>query len=462
MSRLLSLLALALVAAALVLIVTGGASPYVVRAEFADADGLRANFAVREQGVVVGNVASVSVTPRFTAIVTLDLTRNAAPIGAGASVSIEPSNLLGEKYVEISPGDLQRPQRSGTLIPIGRTSVGVDLDQVLDAFNPDTRQATSVFLAEEGNALLGRGGDLASLLARLPGSLQAAGELLQGLGQDDAALGRLVDETDQILQTATPQRAALGRLVSSADGAFATLASRGQALAGTVAAAPGAIAQLRQTLVALQSAARPLGPAAAGLRATAPSLTRALDAVPAFAAAARPAVDAVAGAAPALRQLGAEGSPVLTALRPAAADLNRTAVALTPTVSLLNEKIGQLLDVAQGWARAISDRDGVGHIYRIEVVVPNTTFASLFGLPTPPLPARAASPQSASPASASPTAAVSPAPTHPVTAAAPPATRTAPSTPLLQLPKLPLLGTTGGTGSSSNPLAALLHYLLSK
>lgn len=367
----LGVLALALLAGAVLVILTAGPAPYVVKVELTDADGLQANFDVREQGVVVGHVARVALTPGWSAIATLDLDPAAAPIGAGASASIQTSNLLGEKYVQLAAGDLHRPQPSGTTIPLSRTSAATDLDQVLDAFNPDTRQATAVFLSEEGNALLGRGRDLATLLGRLPTSLGAAQQLLAGLGHDNAALGRLVDQSDRILRAAAPQRLALARLVSAAGGAFATLASRERALGETVTAAPGAVAQLHSTLVALQAAAGPLGLAAAGLRTTAPSLTQTLNAVPAFATAARPTVEELTRAAPALTELGTEGSPVVRALRPAGGALEKATTALAPISRAFAQHIGQLLDVAQGWARAIADRDGVGHMYRIEVLFPS-------------------------------------------------------------------------------------------
>jgi phospholipid/cholesterol/gamma-HCH transport system substrate-binding protein len=375
--RLPALALAALVLAGVGALVFGGGTSYVVRAEFADAEGLKPDFAVRVQGVTVGRVASVAVTRRDTAMVKLQLDPVAVPIGAGARASIHPSNLLGEKYVQLDPGDLRHPQRSGTTIPLARTAVTSELDQVLDTFDPNTRRATAIFLAETGDALLGRGQSLASLLGRLPQSLSATEQLLAGLGHDNAALGRLIEEADRILRAAAPQRAALGRLVGSADGAFATLASRAGPLAATIADAPGALAQLRRTLVALQGAAGELGPAAAGLRSAAGPLAGALRAVPAFASAARPALAAVKRAAPALTELGAVGAPVLAALRPAGVAVRRVAAALAPVSRTLAGNIGQMLDVAQGWARAISDRDGVGHVYRIEVLFPQGDLTSL-------------------------------------------------------------------------------------
>ena len=387
-AALFGLLAAVLVAGAAWVVLSEGSAPYTVKVEFANADGLQADFAVRVQGVVVGRIAGVTVTPRDTALATLELDPSVAPIGAGASASINPSNLLGEKYVLLERGDLGRPQPSGTTIPLSRSSTAPELDQVIDSFNPPTRLATGIFLAEQGDALVGRGHDLANLLERLPGSLDSARQLIAGLDQDNAALGRLIDESNQILLTAAPQRAALGRLVTGADGALAAFASRDQQLGATIENAPGAVAQLRHTLSALQATASPLGRAATGLRATADPLARTLQATPKFARAAQNALTDLGQAGPALRRLGRKGSPVVRALEPGASRLVTFSRVLAPVSTLLGQRIGSILDVLQGWARAIGDRDGIGHVYRVEALLPQNIFTSLLDMGgSGPLPA---------------------------------------------------------------------------
>lgn len=380
----LPLLGLAAVAVAVVVAITqSGSGPYTVRAEFLDADGLRADYAVREQGVVIGRVADVAVTRGDTALATLDLSGAAAPIGTGASVSIHPSNLLGEKYVDLQPGDTARPLPSGARIPLSRTSTAPELDQVLGTFNSDTRRATAMFLTEQGASLLGRGPDLAALLRQLPGTLNADQQLISGLAADNHALGTLVDQSDQILTTITPRRAALGALIGSAQGTLQTLASREAALGSTVASAPAALVQLRRTLDDLHTAAVPIGTAAAGLQATASPLTAALRTLPGFTRAALPALAATGRAAPVLEALGTRGTGPVRALVPVARRLDGFAQALAPVATVFDQHIGQFLDVLQGWARAISDRDGIGHVYRIEILLPFETLFSLLDI-TPP------------------------------------------------------------------------------
>ena len=465
-SRLPLLVMLIGVAAIAVLVLHGGSS-YVVRAEFADASGLRPDYTVRLDGVTVGRVASVTVTARTTAMVTLDLDASAAPVGRDASASIQPSNLLGEKFVALNRGNTADPAQSGTLIPLSRTSTPTELDQVISTFDPQAREALAVFLSEEGDALLGRGHDLATTLARLPGGLQSITQLVEQLGSESQTLGTLIDQSDRIVGDVAAQRPALGRLVASASGAFATFAGREHDLGATIAAAPATLAQLRTTLVALRAAAGPVAQAAIGLRATAAPLTATLRAVPAFTIAALPALRTVQSVSPSLTTLGAQATPVLRHLNPVASSLQAFATALDPVSAMLNTGIGNLLGLMEGWDRAIQDRDASGHVFRPYLVTPpNAIIQGLLGtfIKTGSLRRAAASPGALKPA-----AAPAPAPTQaapPATATAQGATATASKPTLTQTVSKILTGVTGLagtpavsklTGSVSNLLGYLLH-----
>jgi virulence factor Mce-like protein len=370
--------AVAIVAA--VLVVRGASSPYAVRVEFANAAGLRADFTVKVDGVTVGRVKDVSATARDTAIATLELDDGAAPLGQGARATILPSNLLGEKFVSLTRGDPRMALASNATIPISRSSVSTEIDQVVDSFDLDTRQALAVFLSEQGTALLGRGADIAAVLDKLPSGLQSARMLVAGLAHDNRALGRLVNEADRIVSTVAPQRRELGRLVRNAAGTFAALAGRQRELGETIEQAPSSIAQLRRTLTQLRAAAGPLAATARGLRRAAPSLTTTLHAVPGFARAARPALQDVSSTAPALQRLADGATPPLRSLRPTASALATFASSLAPISALADHgAINDLLGFLEGWARAIQTRDAAGHVFRIDSLLPPATIKSLLG-----------------------------------------------------------------------------------
>jgi phospholipid/cholesterol/gamma-HCH transport system substrate-binding protein len=380
-ARVVTLLALALAAVALAAIVFSGASnDYVVYAKFHDAGGLVTGFAVRIDGAQVGRVASLSLGHHDLAIAKLELDRDAAPIGRDATASIQAADLLGEKYVSLNPGNRRDPAPSGMVIPPSRTGLGVELDDVLNAFDPTTRDALRVFLSEQGVSYAGRRQDLAQLLSVLPPTLTQTQAMLSQFAQDNTALSRLVTQSNQVVGAVDTQRGQLTRLVGATAGTLSTLASRSAQLQQTVARAPGALVALHSALAALQGAALPLAPAAQGLANTAAPLTATLRELPAFATAAAPTLKTIVQVAPTLTRLGVQGTPVVTKLHSLTGELGTFSDALDPVTKVLSQGIGNILGVLEGWARATQTRDAASHVFRFGATVGPETISSLLPL----------------------------------------------------------------------------------
>jgi phospholipid/cholesterol/gamma-HCH transport system substrate-binding protein len=418
----------------LAVVLISHADRYVVRTEFPNAAGLRSGFNVTLGGVKVGTVTDVQLTKRDTALATLELQPAAAPVGRDAGASIQPSNLLGEKVVALAPGDLRHPAPSGSLIPANRTSTPVELDDVLDTLNSQTRLALATFFVEQGDALVGRTGDLAATLERLPPTLDDAHRLIAELGTGNRALGELIDRSDRILASSARERGSLGRFVDSAAGALDTLASRSAGLAATVRNTPDTLAQLRTSLAALERAAKPLIPAARGLRATAPALTSTLHELPPFAAAAKPTLAQLRAAAPDLQRLAGEATPVVRRLVPASQQLTAFARGSDSATKVLDQGIDDALGMGEGWARAIQGRDGIGHYFRLDIKFSPRVVTALMNEFVHPSTAQRREP-GAHPGLLSPRAPASA--TRPHNAPAP--KRQAPKLPHLPLPQLPHL-----------------------
>jgi virulence factor Mce-like protein len=411
LSRVVAYAGLGLAAIAIAAIVAGGGkSPYVVYAQFTDAGGMRQGFKVRIDGAPVGQVESLDLGRHDYAVAKLDIDRSAAPVGRDAHATVRAADLLGEKYVDLQPGNRQDPAPSGSVIPPARTALAVELDDVLNALDVQTRDGLRIFINEQGTAFAGRGGDLAATLAALPPSLDQTQQFLSQFGQDNAALGRLVDESDRVIGAVAQQRAPLGRLVASAAGTLQTLASRRDQLGATVANAPGMLVSLRRALAALQGAATPLGPAAQGLAATAPALTSTLAQLPAFYAAAKPTLDVVRQVAPTLRTLGLNASPVVRRLQPLTGELATFSSALDPVTTTLDHGIGDILGVLEGWARATQARDAASHVFRFGVTIGPGTFDSLSPLLTPAQAHKRLAQQLAAPARSALSVAAAPSP----------------------------------------------------
>jgi virulence factor Mce-like protein len=89
-----------------------------------------------------------------------------AKLHADATAIIQPHGLLGPKYVALGAGT-KGALREGATIPMARTTVTTDFDQVVNTLQPDVRQNLQVIFIELGTASQGRGTDMNQAFASL-------------------------------------------------------------------------------------------------------------------------------------------------------------------------------------------------------------------------------------------------------------------------------------------------------
>jgi phospholipid/cholesterol/gamma-HCH transport system substrate-binding protein len=376
--RALAYAAVALGAVALVIVITGGASNgYTVRAEFRDVDGLREGSTVKVDGVAAGSVTSLTVTPRSTAMATLTLDPGVGPVGTGASVQVRPTDLLGERYAQLDVGNQSHPLPAGSLIPISRTSAPVDLDDVLNMLDADTRARLRILINESGIALSGRGADFNTLLAQLPPDLGQAQQLLGQVASENASLQNLITQGNQVTAAVSGKRSDMGHVIDVADQALGSVAQRQAALGQTIAGAPAALSQLQTTLHLLGAAADAITPAAVSLQQTAGPLTATLRELPPFAGAAAGTLVTARRIAPRLTELGVQARAPLAALRPTAVALQQVTSAAAPILSEEDARgMRDLLWFIENWALALKGRDALGHFVGAELEIDPSILAS--------------------------------------------------------------------------------------
>ncbi|MCW3040821.1 MAG: Mammalian cell entry related domain protein [Solirubrobacterales bacterium] len=357
---------------AVIVVFASGDDRYMVKAQFTNVAGLRPGTDVRVGRVKVGTVKSLTLGDKDIVTATLALDAGVAPVGRDASAYVRSLNLLGGKYVDLSQGDVERSAApSGWTIPPARTGSPVALDDVLDVLDADTRDRLRVLLSETGIALDGRGQDLSALLRTLPPTLDQTSALINGLASDNHALGQLLEQSNTFLGTVSPQRAALGELVDSAQHTLAVTASRSARLGETLRDAPATLTQLRRTLVQLDRTAVPLRPAARSLQQSAEPLTGVLEQAQTAKPQLLTTLAKLRTVAPTLAALGKQVTPLVRRLKPSAALLSKVSRQSAPLMSTVDSSAPELLQVLEGWARAIQTRDASGHLFRGQLVLSN-------------------------------------------------------------------------------------------
>ena len=249
-----------------------------LKAEFASALNVQSKAPVRIAGVNVGKVTGIEREGR-TGLVTMELETGALPIHSDATVKLRPRTFLeGNWFVELKPGSPSAATvSSGYTIPVTQTADPVQLDQVLDALNTDTRQNLQNFLIGFGNGLTrkpsaadnaeqepevrGLNGAQALNLSyqRGPKALRASAVLSQAItGTETHDLSKLVAGIGKVTAALNVHEQELGELIVNFNAFFRSFATEAKALRATVALLPSSLTAVARGFTQLNAAFPPI------------------------------------------------------------------------------------------------------------------------------------------------------------------------------------------------------------
>jgi phospholipid/cholesterol/gamma-HCH transport system substrate-binding protein len=108
-----------------------GRGGYTVYADFDNVGGLKPGATVEIAGVQVGRVKSITLTEDYLARVEMIIDRN-IKLQEDAIVSIKTKGLIGEKYVEITPGGSEETVADGERLR--ETESAIDIEDIISRF----------------------------------------------------------------------------------------------------------------------------------------------------------------------------------------------------------------------------------------------------------------------------------------------------------------------------------------
>lgn len=108
-----------------------GGGGYTVYAEFQKAGGIKSGSIVEIAGVEVGKVKSIKLNNDYQALVEITIFKD-VKIQEDAIASIKTKGLIGEKYIQITPGGSDRLLQNGG--KIRETESAVDLEELISKY----------------------------------------------------------------------------------------------------------------------------------------------------------------------------------------------------------------------------------------------------------------------------------------------------------------------------------------
>jgi phospholipid/cholesterol/gamma-HCH transport system substrate-binding protein len=384
MRRLAAILAVVIAATAAAVLSTGATEPdgsgYSVRAIFDNASFVVPGEDVKIAGVKVGKVESLGVENK-KAVITFSIDEPGfAPFHTDAHCAVRPQSLIGERYVECTPGtdktpelatiDSGEPGAGNHLMPLRQTSSPVDVDLVTNVMRLPYRQRFAIIINEFGTALAGRSNDLNEAIHRANPALRETDRVLAILAKQNRVLANLAADSDAVIEPLARKRKRIAHFVVAANETGQATAERSADIERTFERLPVFLRELQPTLVDLKDVSDEMTPVLANLHRAAPDLNRFVTQLGPFSRAATPAVVTLGEATKIGRPALVESLPLTREL----ADFAEHALPVSKDLAALAKSLDRtgglehVMDYIFFQMTAINGFDGVSHYLRANLL----------------------------------------------------------------------------------------------
>jgi phospholipid/cholesterol/gamma-HCH transport system substrate-binding protein len=291
---------------------------YAVKVELPTSQSLTPGLGqpVNVAGVRVGDVVDTTlVEGRSVVELSIDPGK-LSRVNADARAELRPNTPLKDMMIELFPGQRRAGKLSeGSAVPVARSSVPVDADDLTSALDADTRAYFQALVVAAEGGLKDRGRDLRAAFRALGPTTEQARQLGDALAGRRRELARLVHNLSILSAATATKDRELAQVVEAGDTTLRAIANQDTALREAIAQLPGTLSEARSTLRNATGFADELRPTLQSLMPTARRLPGALRAAKPLLDEAEPLVRTQ------IRPLVREAAPVVRDLTPAIRDL---------------------------------------------------------------------------------------------------------------------------------------------
>jgi len=238
------------------------ARPYQLKVPFNEATQLAEQSDVRISGVNVGKVQSIALAPNGRqALATVDIEDKFAPLPESTRAILRTKTLLGETYIELTPGESQGPEiDDGGTLPEANVAESVQLDEIFRTFNPETRAAFQRWMQEAAVAINGQGQSLSYALGQFEPAFTELDKLFRVLDTQRLAVGQLFSNGAKTFTALRGRNGEVADLIRSSNAVFSTTARRDQDIEALFKAFPTFLDESKLTVSRLRTFAENTDP----------------------------------------------------------------------------------------------------------------------------------------------------------------------------------------------------------
>jgi ABC-type transporter Mla subunit MlaD len=308
------------------------AKPYEVEIPFNEATQLAQQSDVRISGVSVGKVQDIVLAPNGKqALAKVDIDDKYGPIPKDTRAILRTKTLLGETYIELTPGSRSGPALpDGGTLPEAQIAESVQLDEIFRTFDAKTRAAFQTWQQEAAVAIEGQGASLSYAFGELEPTFTQFDRLFRVLDSQRLAVKQIFRNGATALQALRGRQGELADLIQSSNSVFSTAAARSRQIEALFRAFPTFQDESRLTVERLKTFAVDADPVMKQLVPVAEQLSPTLVALSKFAPPAKrffeglePVIAKAPTGFPAARKLFRDQfPPLLRALNPFLRNLN--------------------------------------------------------------------------------------------------------------------------------------------
>lgn len=340
---------------------------YRVTAVLPNAGNLFVGGSVMRDGYEAGTITDITVEDG-QAVVEISLDDEFAPLRDGATAEVVWKAALGERLLRVEDGSEDNPELPDGGMLVGVQQEPVELDAVLSALDPATRERVASLVTRLQQTLDGREADANATLRSAGPALRELGAVMREVNTDGEAISQIVTQFEETMGIVAQRDQSLQQVVTSLAAMTDTVADQEEHLGSTLGKLPPVLERAASTLDRVPGTVdatvpllEELGPATAGLRPVSRNLRPLLQDLRPTVAQLRPTLDAISrllGITPGLLDDSIAVIP----------EADEAMTGLTPALDFLRPYTPEIAGWASNWGSAAGNYDTNGHYTRFHIL----------------------------------------------------------------------------------------------